>query len=215
MQLILEWPFKLFIYKLSAFVEILLDVFGAYFSERENLPPDLKEISDSNHPFFTEINSQVLALFTRLTRSEVIANELLHDTIIKVWLYKETISGLTFKNRRAMRAYIFKIARSVFYNWYEQKTRTKKFSAIGIDEYLQEAEQAEFIENTAALTEKDIKQIVYACLKPIYANTFLHYLNGYTAREIAERLSLPLTTVEFYIKASKAAMRAKYAPVAC
>ncbi|KAF1021174.1 MAG: ECF RNA polymerase sigma factor SigK [Paracidovorax wautersii] len=153
--------------------------------------------------------ARLLGVVQRIVRDPGLAEDLLHDTFVKVWTRAATFDAA----RGSARGWLYSIARHLALN----AVRDRQAQAQTVDE-----DVADVIDDQAALQAWRDTQDAFAwadsagrvrhCLEqlePVRRNCVLHaYVDGLTHHEIAQRLGAPLGTVKAWIKRSLAALKA-------
>lgn len=154
-----------------------------------NIPaidPDFDQLLATHQAFLRR-----LALL--LTKDAVMAEDLLQDTLIKAWTYREKFTtGTNFK------AWCAVIMRNTFINEYHKTRRRSRLSA----QILPRQEQTVENDAEAQLTYKEVERLVQS-LHDIYRQPFCLHVDGYSYEEIAQYMQLPIGTIKSRIHTAR------------
>jgi len=157
----------------------------------------------SSDPFETEALSFLDALYRtalRMTRSEADAEDLVQETYIRAFRFREQFTPGT-----NLKAWLFRILTNTFINTYRRKTAQPEVTDLdGIDEFSLYRRMAD---DRAASTSPDpeaellnsvVDTEVTDALEELpekFRTTVLLDVEGFSYKEIAEMLSIPIGTV--------------------
>lgn len=130
----------------------------------------------------------------RLLKSEVLAEELLQDVFMKVWEHRAAIDPT-----RSFRAYLYRIAENMAYDFFRRAAREKEILQeiiaantelyTHVEESLLKKENIAFLERLLAQLPSQRKKIFVACK-----------LEGKSYKEVAEEFGISTTTVNDHIQ---------------
>jgi len=157
----------------------------------------------ANDPFETEALSFLDALYRtalRMTRSEADAEDLVQETYIRAFRFREQFTPGT-----NLKAWLFRILTNTFINSYRRRQAQPEFTELdGVDEFslyrkmsdLKAASasaepEAEFMNGIVDVEVKD----ALADLPEKFRNVVLLDVEGFSYKEIAEMLGIPIGTV--------------------
>lgn len=128
----------------------------------------------------------------RLTRSESLTEDLIQETLLRVWLRRDQLTEVGYP-----RAWIYRIASNLALNWMErQGVRERALERVG------ETAEAGTMENDphTTLTVRAIREVVAAAMAELPERRRLiyrlHRVEGLKMAEIAEQLGVSESTVK-------------------
>lgn len=150
---------------------------------------------------------RLLGVVQRLVKNMPLAEDIVHDTFVKVWRKAGTFDA----SRGEARGWLYTVARHQALNTLRDKQRE-----VAVDD-----DTAEALDAQASLAAWRDTQDAHAwqavagrmgpcleALEPVRRNCVLHaYVDGLSHTEIAARVGAPLGTVKAWIKRSLAALR--------
>ena len=149
-------------------------------------------------------SAELFGMAYRLTGARDRAEDLVQESFLEAW---RSLGSL--RDRAAARAWLFQILRHVYARRRRQESRRPRTS--GTLEHLDRA--AEGGSPLEALVRHDELQRALGSIDPRFKEAFLMmFLEGLSAREIAERLSVPLGTVLSRIHRARTALRRALGP---
>ncbi|MFK8162122.1 MAG: RNA polymerase sigma factor [Lewinella sp.] len=159
----------------------------------------------TNQEFITktkELNNLLFAFALRLTRSRQDAEDLMQETAIKAYKYRNNFAeGTNFKS------WISTIMRNTFINHY-RKAKTRRHLNHTADEVTKNIEVKNVVANSG---EQNLRmQEMQRMLKSIgelYSIPFLMFYKGYEYQEIAAQLQIPIGTVKSRIFSARVKMK--------
>lgn len=137
-------------------------------------------------------NAQYLRGFAlKFTRDSQDADDLLQDTFMKAFRYKDN-----FQEGTNIKGWLYTIMRNIFINNYKRKQFQKTITdTTDNNYYINSSVNYSFDSITSKISEKDIwKQI--DGLTDDYRIPFTMFLKGYHYDEIADHLQIPMGTVK-------------------
>lgn len=138
---------------------------------------------------------RLLGVAKRIVRDHALAEDIVHDTFIKVW----AAAGSFDAKRGSARGWIYSIARHLALNFVRDHARELPPAD---DEGLAQADATEALMHSGRL-DGCLQQ-----LEPERRECIVHaYVEGYSHAEIAHKLGTPLGTVKAWIKRSLTALR--------
>jgi len=149
---------------------------------------------------------RLLGVALRIVRERALAEDVLHDAFINIWIKAASFDGL----RGSARGWVHAVVRNQALSVVRSSGRE-----VSADEEAIEALDAEQVANAAPMAElfeinADIGRLD-ECLQALDApkrNSILAaYLDGCSHREIAERLNAPLGSVKAWIKRGLLSLR--------
>lgn len=137
------------------------------------------------------------------TKSEAAAEDLLQDTIVRIWSYQEKFTmGTNFK------AWSSVIMRNIFINGYrKQKVRRAQLEAFRYQQEL-DGEQTALNSGELELNYKETLRQV-ELMKTNYSTPIQLYHQGFSYQEIADELHTSLGTVKSRIHTARCFLREK------
>ena len=133
-------------------------------------------------------NKKVFSYFLKKTNSTEDAKDLLQITFCKLWQYRKSLSVKFSADQQ-----LFHIARTVFIDYLRRKNKLQKIKT-GVKSTIQITKDAD------AVYEFDVPQRLQKTLAgmPLIRKKIfeLHKIEGYSYKEIAEVLSIPVKTVD-------------------
>ncbi|MDJ1498095.1 RNA polymerase sigma-70 factor [Cytophagaceae bacterium DM2B3-1] len=165
-----------------------------------NSPPDMVLISDWQQgdekafdKLYYRYHPRLFRLAFKITKSQSLTEEIVHDAFMKVWQNKDKIDP-----QRSFQAYIFTIIKNDIYRYLRKQTNslvTVNFSSGGVTP-------------NSNPTEHDLHFTDYFQLYQYALNTLparkkeiflLHRQEEMSYREIASQLQVSIKTVEFHM----------------
>ena len=145
---------------------------------------------------FNLLSRNIWLYFYQNTRSREITEELVQDTFLRLWHYRDNID-----QEQGIKKYLNKIARSIFYNWLQVLAREKKMQSEYTDFYKQ-GNQHE-INSEEIGTRIDFNSLI-ATTKLILPEKrrkvfLMSRVSGLSYDEIATQLSIGKETVKDHI----------------
>jgi RNA polymerase sigma-70 factor (ECF subfamily) len=160
----------------------------------------LLRIAEGDEHAFRELyfryDTMLFTFLLKLTRSDTIAEELLQETFLRLWLHRDKLPDIKFP-----RAYIHRIAANLSHRWLQQHLLHRKVLAE------QELQQDPIINDTEEnLAWKDISILIARIIagmpeqrRKIYQ---LHRDSGLSSGEIAAQMGISASTVRNTIVAA-------------
>ncbi len=139
-------------------------------------------------------------------RSEQDIEEAIAETFIRLWRY-----GRSWRAERntSLKSYIYSIARNAAID----KLKSIHGEEVSMEaiEYFQMQDDLD-IENFIIRREEEalVKQVIYGLDEPERSIFVLRYFYGLRVREVADRLQLPVKTVENKLYRTKAVLKAEF-----
>lgn len=165
-----------------------------------------QEFTAKAHQFKNLLFSYAL----RLTRSRQDAEDLVQETSIKAFRYRDRFTpGTNYKS------WICTIMRNTFINNY-RRNKSRKHINQPVEEFSYALESQSAIPNEAEhnLRMKRLIKTIKS-LRDIYSVPFMMFYQGFEYQEIADRLSIPIGTVKSRIFVARQKLKAKIShPVA-
>ena len=153
---------------------------------------DIKSGEESSFTaVFNQYYTRVYYYFYKKTRSPESAGELTQLTFIKLWQFRHTLSeDLSFNGQ------LFHIASTTLIDYLRrQNTQRKKF--LQLSEKTARAAENVPAPASAGFEENDYLHSLTSTLPPVRKKVFiLSRIHGHSYKEIAERLSISIHTVE-------------------
>ena len=159
----------------------------------------------TNHEFTTktnELNNLLYAFALRLTRSRQDAEDLLQETTIKAYKYRNNFAaGTNFKS------WISTIMRNTFINQY-RKAKTRRHLNHPTTEVTQNIVSRNVVANSGEQTLRmQEMQRMLDSIGRLYSVPFLLFYKGFEYQEIAEQLNIPIGTVKSRIFTARVKMK--------
>ena len=159
----------------------------------------------TNQEFTEKTNQLENLLFSfalRLTRSRQDAEDLMQETKIKAYKYRNKFTeGTNFKG------WISTIMRNTFINHY-RKAKTRRHLNHTVEEHTANVAVKHTVENAGeqTLRMQELKQMMNS-IGDIYSVPFLMFYKGYEYQEIAQKLNIPIGTVKSRIFSARVKMK--------
>jgi RNA polymerase sigma-70 factor (ECF subfamily) len=149
-----------------------------------------------------KLNNLLFSFALRLTRSRQDAEDLMQETTIKAYKYRENFAeGTNFKS------WISTIMRNTFINQY-RKRKTRRHLNQPTTEVTANVANKNIVANSGEqnLRMQEMKRMMDSIGK-IYSVPFMMFYRGYEYQEIAEKLSIPIGTVKSRIFSARVKMK--------
>jgi RNA polymerase sigma-70 factor (ECF subfamily) len=151
-------------------------------------------IAEGNEPAFRELyqlyGRLMLPFLTKLTGSQDIADEIIQEVFLRVWLYRDKLPGIDYP-----RAWIFQIGANQAHTWLKKNTRAARAAWLHQDVQVIADNPVE-----ASLTVNAIKALVQQAIEELSPQRRRIYLlqreHGMKPAEIASQLGLSVSTVK-------------------
>lgn len=159
----------------------------------------------TNQEFTQKTNQLENLLFSfalRLTRSRQDAEDLMQETKIKAYKYRNKFTeGTNFKG------WISTIMRNTFINHY-RKAKTRRHLNHTVEEHTANVAVKHTVNNAGeqTLRMQELKKMMNS-IGDIYSVPFLMFYKGYEYQEIAEKLNIPIGTVKSRIFSARVKMK--------
>lgn len=142
---------------------------------------------------YQQESARLLGVALRIARDRGLAEDIVHDTFIRVWTRAASFDPA----RGSARGWVYSITRHLALNHVRDTARD-----VAVDDVQEPASTPDF-----ELTSSRIQHCLER-LEPARRNCILHaYVDGCSHAQIAQRLNTPLGTVKAWIKRSLAALR--------
>jgi RNA polymerase sigma factor (sigma-70 family) len=126
-----------------------------------------------------------------LTRNEEDSNDLLQETLLKAFTYKDR-----FQENTNIKAWLFTIMKNIFINNYRRASKAKTILDYSPNTYyINLPQNAKSVDPDSRLSFKEITKTINK-LDDEYKIPFNMYFEGYKYKEIADDLNLPIGTVK-------------------
>jgi RNA polymerase sigma factor (sigma-70 family) len=137
-------------------------------------------------------NAQYLRSFAmKFTRDAEDADDLLQDTFLKAFRYKDN-----FQEGTNIKGWLYTIMKNIFINNYKRKMFQKTITdSTDNSFYIDSSINQSFDSISSQISEKDIWKQIDA-LSDDYKVPFSMFLSGYHYDEIAEKIGIPMGTVK-------------------
>lgn len=138
---------------------------------------------------------KLFAYSCKITKSEEVAEEIVHDVFLKVWTYRQRIDS-----QRSFDAYLFKITKNQILNFLKKAARDKKIQARLLSHF-QRVQPRNPTEDQLLLSEyQQMLAAAVAQLSPRRKTIFrMSRIDGMTHAEIATTLNVSAGTVKLQI----------------
>lgn len=141
----------------------------------------------------------VFSYLKRITSRREDAEDLTQETFLKVWRHLAS-----YNPKYQFSTWLYTIATRTAYDWLRKK---KKETIFFSDEFERTVETLEAPASYIEVEEAHDLDRALAALKPGYRIVLLlFYQRGFTYREIAETMDLPINTVKTLIRRAKASL---------
>jgi len=140
----------------------------------------------------------------RIVRSEAAAEDVLQDTLVKVWRYADRYDA----RQGRLFTWLINIARNTAIDAYRSKAFKQQAENQGLEIAV---DRVGHLESTDHIGLKELVETIDPKHRELID---LAYFQGYTQAEIAEALQLPLGTVKTRMRAALQALRAKFGTAA-
>ncbi|QZT37689.1 sigma-70 family RNA polymerase sigma factor [Halosquirtibacter xylanolyticus] len=146
---------------------------------------------------FTDFGKQLISLephlfnfALKLTRSHQKSQDLVQETFLKAWRYKDQ-----FRRDTNFKAWVFTIMRNSYINNYRKNYTQKVIFDTREYSYLNNYRSSNSNMQESILRHKEIMGKIMT-LKEGIRSAFLMYIEGYKYKEISHELNLPIGTVK-------------------
>lgn len=149
-----------------------------------------------------QLENLLFAFALRLTRSRQDAEDLMQETKIKAFKYRNKFTeGTNFKG------WISTIMRNTFINHY-RKAKTRRHLNHTVEEHTANVSVRHTVDNAGeqTLRMQELKRMMDS-IGDIYSVPFLMFYKGYEYQEIAEKLNIPIGTVKSRIFSARVKMK--------
>jgi len=127
----------------------------------------------------------------KFTRDSEDADDLLQDTFLKAFRYKDN-----FQEGTNIKGWLYTIMKNIFINNYKRKMFQKTITdSTDNNFYIDSSINQSFDSISSQISEKDIWKQIDA-LSDDYKVPFSMFLSGYHYDEIAEKIAIPMGTVK-------------------
>lgn len=127
----------------------------------------------------------------RLTKDSEDAADLLQDTVVKAFVYRERFSEGT-----NLRAWMYTIMKNTFITNYQKLVKRRTFIDSSDNlHYINSSQYSVRNQGEQNFAVEDIRKAIQK-LDSTFRDPFLMYFHGYKYHEIADKLSIPLGTVK-------------------
>ncbi len=156
---------------------------------------------------YAQESARLLGVAKRIARDNALAEDIVHDAFIKIWLRAASFDP----ERGTARGWIFSLTRHLALNFMRDsrlEIQVSEDSELALQPLasLDGRHQAQ-----DALEWRNGSERIYGCLEQLDTarrSCIVHaYVDGYTHAEIARKLDTPLGTVKAWIKRSLSALR--------
>lgn len=152
----------------------------------------IEEIKEGNTAAFEHLynlyKEKLLAYFLKKTSSPEAAKDLLQTTFFKVWKYRKSLSADYLPEQQ-----LFYIARTVFIDYIRKESKQQKIK-ISVKAKTHEKQPDDYIYSFDA--EARLQNILSG-MPLLRRKVFqLHRIEGYSYKEIAEMLQIPVKSVD-------------------
>ena len=145
---------------------------------------------------FHQYYDRIYTGFFKKTGSHEIAQDLTQQTFIKFWRYRES-----YTPELSMEIQLFRKGKLVFIDWLRKESKERELSQSLNDGY--KIPVSDLSSDLKETLDKAIGQ-----LSPVRKKVFqLAYIEGYSHKEIAEKLNVSVRTVETHIYKSLQQLR--------
>jgi len=158
----------------------------------------IKRLGEGDHKafdiLFMQYHSKLKRFFLGFIKDEEVANDMIQDIFLKVWINKETISKADSFNR-----YLFQMARNMIYDYFDHELVKEKYehNVLENTEYL----YSDLLEEEIYAKELSLLiDIAIEKMPPQRKQIFiLSRKKGVSNDEIAQKLNINKRTVENHI----------------
>ena len=148
---------------------------------------------------FENYSAALFNVILRIVKDNVLAQDVLQESLIKIWNHSDSYS----KSRGSLFTWLVSICRNAAID----KTRTKDFRLTQESRRSPELVSIEKEDENEELEQLYMRQVINQ-LPPNQKDLIdLAYFQGFTQREIAENLRMPLGTVKTRIRSALAHLR--------
>ncbi|PWV56141.1 RNA polymerase sigma factor [Chitinophaga sp. S165] len=157
---------------------------------------------DAFKAIYARYNEKIYSLAYHLTRSEVVAEEIVQDVFLKVWMQKETLPEI-----RDFESWLFILARNYIYTWLKTSARRQAHEMLADDHV-----SVEPLEVDAAIHRKELENLLREAIRqlsPQQQQVYILFREEQLTREaIAGRLGLSSETVKVHMSRAMRSIRA-------
>ncbi|MCD8529627.1 MAG: sigma-70 family RNA polymerase sigma factor [Flavobacterium sp.] len=126
-----------------------------------------------------------------LTRNEEDSNDLVQETMLKAFTYKER-----FQENTNLKAWLYTIMKNIFINNYRRNVKSKTILDHSPNTYyINLPQNSKNADPNSQLSFKELSETVNN-LEDEYKIPFMMYFEGFKYKEIADHLNLPIGTVK-------------------
>ena len=147
---------------------------------------------------YQQYSSPIYGKILRLTRSSIVADELLQDTFVKVWEKRHLID-----EQFPFKSWLYRVAENEVYQFYRRLARDKKLQEHIVSTFVESYSQLEkdiFLKESRELLNKAMDQLPSQC-RQVFT---LCRLEGKSYEETGNILGIsPFTVSNHLVKASK------------
>jgi len=166
----------------------------------------LKQIAegaqDAFAAIYTRYHEKIYALSYHLTKSEVVAEEIVQDVFMKVWVQKETLPEI-----RDFESWLFILARNHIYTWLKSSARLQTYESLTDDHVSIEPLAVE-----AEIHRKELENLLHEAVQQLPPQQQQVYIlsreEQLTREAIAVRLGLSPETVKVHMSRAMRSIRA-------
>jgi len=145
---------------------------------------------------FDKYYDRIYSGFLRKTQSHELAQDLTQQTFIKFWRYRDSYTAAL-----TVEVQLFRKGKLIFIDWLRKEAKDRQM----IDSLKQ---QGRIPLNELSVDLKDSLNQALDQLSPVRKEVFsLAYIEGYSHKEIAQRLNLSVRTVETHVYKSLQKLR--------
>ncbi|MGH2623820.1 MAG: RNA polymerase sigma factor [Sphingobacterium sp.] len=144
---------------------------------------------------FYKYYDRIYAGFFKRTGSHEIAQDLTQQTFIKFWRYRDSYTATL-----SLEVQLFRKGKLIFIDWLRKEAKDKQM--------IQSLSQGKIPVNELSLDLKDELHQAINQLSPMRKEVFnMAYIEGYSHKEIAEKLQISVRTVETHVYKSVKELR--------
>lgn len=147
-------------------------------------------------------HAKIYAYFIHKTKSTYMAEELVQLTFIKLWNFRHTL-----KQEIPIEAQLFTIARTTMLDFLKKQANQRRLIENVTPELLSHAEPFWDFDGKVRVTA------IINTLPPVRRQVFLSRYEGYSNREIAEKLAISVRTVEKHIALAIKQLKSKLSAI--
>ncbi len=164
-----------------------------HLSDNETISLILSKNQQGIEILYNKYGNYVFGFIVQIVKRDDLAELVLQDTFLKVWYNIESFN----QKKGILITWIVRIARNSSIDMMRSKSYKKNIRLLSLDDISADREP---ISNNSNIDYLDLKDTVAKLDRKCSIILELIYFEGYTSKEIAEELDIPLGTVKSRIR---------------